>query len=104
MHPTCSTREVSRGRLYGDFPPLVITCTDRENGGWFRNTAQTANFWGGFYQPLLDRVRTDQSAGIRPIFIDEYLRGHGVYGEVSVDSGARKTGWHDGPGFGAWKA
>ena len=102
MEPDWFIKEVVQRTRYCDYPPLVITCTDGENGGWFRNTAQTANFWGGFYQPLLDRVRTDQSAGIRPIFIDEYLRVHGVYGEVSVDSGAWNTGWHDGRGFGQW--
>ena len=29
------------------FAPLVTTCTDGDNGGWFRNTSSEGNFWGG---------------------------------------------------------
>lgn len=83
-----------------DFPPLVTTCTDGENGGWFRNTEH--NFWTAFYQPFLDRVRGGSSAGVQPTFISDYLNRHGVGGEVTVGPGAWNTGWHDGRGFIQW--
>jgi 4-alpha-glucanotransferase len=84
-----------------DFPPLVTTCTDGDNGGWFRNVSDKANFWGVFYQPLLEWVRRGETE-VRPIFIDEYLKQHGAYGEVRVNTGAWNTGWHHGGGFTQW--
>jgi 4-alpha-glucanotransferase len=92
--------EVTARTHHCDFPPLVTTCTDGENGGWFRDTAR--NFWTEFYGPLLDRVRRADSGGIRPTFISDYLRQHGPHGEVTVGPGAWNTGWHDGRGFVQW--
>src|ERR1043165_5525543 len=48
-----------------DFPPLVATCSDGENGGWFRNVSDKGNYWGVVYQPLLERVRRNETE-IRP--------------------------------------
>ena len=83
------------------FPPLVTTCSDGDNGGWFRNTAPEANFWGGFYQDMLLRVRSGNTP-VRPIFIDEYLNQYGAHGVVHVNTGAWNTGWHDGHDFLQW--
>lgn len=83
------------------FTPLVTTCTDGDNGGWFRNTTHEANFWGAFYQPLLDRVRMGKTP-VRPTFIGEYLDRHGAHGRVHVHTGAWNTGWHHGKGFIQW--
>ncbi|MGP6158762.1 MAG: glycoside hydrolase family 57 [Vulcanimicrobiaceae bacterium] len=94
--------EVCARTRFCDFTPLVTTATDGDNGGWFRNTSTSANFWGGFYRDLLERVRSNQSAGIRPTFIDEYLDTHGAYGEVRVRPGAWNTGWHHGTDFVQW--
>jgi alpha-amylase/alpha-mannosidase (GH57 family) len=95
-------REV-RDRTQGcDFTPLVTTCTDGDNGGWFRNTTHGSNFWSGFYTELLDRHRRGDSAGIRPVFIHDYLATHPPVGEVRVRKGAWNTGWHDGIGFTQW--
>jgi 4-alpha-glucanotransferase len=102
MEPQWFIDEVVQRTRYCDYAPIVTTCTDGDNGGWFRNTSHAGNFWGGFYQPLLDRVRTNQGAGIYPVFIDDYLRRYGVYGEVSVGPGAWNTGWHSGSGFVQW--
>src|SRR5690606_27273883 len=38
-------REVSCRTRFCDFPALVTTATDGDNGGWFRNTTPGANFW-----------------------------------------------------------
>ena len=94
--------EVAQRTRYCHFPPLVATCTDGDNGGWFRNTSPQANFWHVFYRNLLQRVRDNQSEGIRPCFIDDYLDRHGACGEVKVRPGAWNTGWHDGSGFTQW--
>ena len=94
--------EVSQRTKHCGFPPLVTTCTDGENGGWFRNTSPQANFWPVFYRNLMKRVRDDESGGIRPCFIDDYLDRHGAHGEVTVRPGAWNTGWHHGAGFTQW--
>ncbi len=102
MEPGWFIHEVSQRTRHCHFPPLVTTCTDGENGGWFRNTSPEANFWPVFYQDLLQRARDNRSDGIRPCFIDDYLDRHGSHGEVTVRPGAWNTGWHDGSGFTQW--
>ena len=94
--------EVTQRTRHCAFPPLVTTCTDGDNGGWFRNTSPQANFWHAFYQDLLQRARDNRSGGIRPCFIEDYLDRHGAHGEVTVRPGAWNTGWHDGTGFTQW--
>lgn len=94
--------EVRERTKWCDFTPLVTTCTDGENGGWFRNTSQLGNFWGVFYHEYLEGVKHNTHP-IRPTFIDEYLDQHGVLGEVRVREGAWNTGWHDGVDFTQWK-
>lgn len=95
-------REVRARTRHCDYTPLVTTCTDGDNGGWFRNTTAGANFWTAFYQPLLDRVRDGSAGGIRPVFIRDHLAAQRVWGEVRVRPGAWNTGWHDGSGFTQW--
>ena len=93
--------EVHERTKFCDFPPLVTTCTDGDNGGWFRNVTPKGNFWGVFYQPLLDWVRRGETE-VRPTFIDDYLNQHGAHGEVRIREGAWNTGWHNGLGFTQW--
>jgi hypothetical protein len=95
-------REVGERTKFCDFPPLVTTCTDGDNGGWFRNTSPHGNFWSVFHHELLEHVRRRRSGGIRPTFIHDYLDRHGVHGEVTVRPGAWNTGWHHGTGFIQW--
>lgn len=93
--------EANERTKWCDFPPLITTCTDGDNGGWFRNTNPRGNFWHVFYQTLLDRVRTNET-NIRPTFIDDYLDRFGPAGRVHVRTGAWNTGWHHGEGFLQW--
>lgn len=91
--------EVNERTKFCDFPPLITTCSDGDNGGWFRNIS--GNFWGSFYQPLLERIRRGETR-LRPCFIEDYLSQHGVGGEVRVRTGAWNTGWHHGVDFVQW--
>lgn len=93
--------EVAERTRWCDFAPLVTTCTDGENGGWFRNVTEGANFWSAFYLPLLDRVAAGE-ADVRPTFVSDYLDEHGTHGEVRVRTGAWNTGWHHGRDFTQW--
>lgn len=101
MDPGWFINEVAERTRNCGFPALITTGTDGENGGWFRNSHWSSNFWGGFYQPLMDRVR-EGSAGLSPIFIQDYLDRYGAVGEVMVHAGAWNTGDHDGMGFTQW--
>jgi len=94
-------KEVEERTKWCDFPPLVMTCTDGENGGWFRNTTEGANFWSAFYIPMLEHFRSGEGK-IAPTFISNYLSVHGVHGEVKVRTGAWNTGWHHGREFTQW--
>lgn len=84
-----------------DFSPLVTTCTDGDNGGWFRNPTEGSNFWTGFYTQLLESARASQEA-VQPSYIHDYIKQHGVFGEVTVNTGAWNTGWHNGIDFIQW--
>jgi 4-alpha-glucanotransferase len=94
-------REVNERTKWCDFQPLVTTCTDGDNGGWFRNTSGKGNFWEYFYKDYLGRVRSNEST-IQPTFITDYLDKYGAHGQVRVCKGAWNTGWHDGTGFTQW--
>lgn len=93
--------EVKERTKWCGFEPLVCTATDGENGGWFRNINWAANFWGSFYQPLLEQARKRES-GVYPTFIDDYLDRYGAHGHVIVRTGAWNTGFHHGIGFVQW--
>jgi hypothetical protein len=85
-----------------EFPPLVTTATSVENGGWFRNVDEKVNFWGHFYRPALDAVRSGISL-MRPTFINDYLDRFGAYGRVQVERGAWNTEQHHGWDFTQWQ-
>jgi hypothetical protein len=94
-------REAHERTKHCDFAPLMTTCSDGENGGWFRNVSGKGNYWGVCYAPLLERVRQGETE-IRPVFIEDYLEQHGAHGEVRVRTGAWNTGSHHGLGFLQW--
>jgi alpha-amylase/alpha-mannosidase (GH57 family) len=85
-----------------DFPPLVATVSDGDNGGWFRNVNPKANFWNYFYQEAMDEVRAGRSP-MRPIFIADYLDRYGAKGRVRVRRGAWNTDAHHGWDFHQWQ-
>ena len=85
-----------------DFPPLVVTATDGDNGGWFRNVSPKANFWTYFYREALDAIRADQSV-MRPMLINDYLDRFGAAGRVTVRRGAWNTDTHHGWDFHQWQ-
>ena len=94
-------KEVNDRTAHCKFAPLVTTCTDGENGGWFRNTSSKGNFWEHFYREYMNRVRALE-CNVRPIFITDYLNRYGVHGQVTVNRGAWNTGSHSGTGFVQW--
>jgi 4-alpha-glucanotransferase len=102
MEASWFIEEVRARTQHCDFPPLVTTATDGDNGGWFRNPTDGSNFWSSFYSDLAEHVRADQAGGIRPAFISDYLDRRGAHGWVTIDPGAWNTGEHHGAGFVQW--
>lgn len=93
--------ELQERTKWCDFPPLVVTATDGDNGGWFRNVNPQANFWSYFYRTMLDEIRAGHSV-VRPTFIDHYLDRFGTSGKVTVRRGAWNTDEHHGWDFHQW--
>lgn len=84
-----------------DFPALVTTWTDGENGGWFRTVHTESGFWGFFYRAILDRFR-EGTLGFTPVHISEYLARYPPCEEVEIHLGCWNTGHHWGGDFAQW--
>lgn len=82
-------------------PCLVTTWTDGENGGWFRQTHEEAGFWGHFFAPYMERVRSGQMP-IRPVSISEFTAENPPTGVVEVQTGAWNVGTTSGYDFSQW--
>jgi 4-alpha-glucanotransferase len=101
LDPGWFQHEVQQRTKFCDFPVLVTTWTDGENGGWFRTSQIESGFWGFFYRPLLDRYRAG-TLGFTPIHLSEFLQQHPPTEEVEVHRGAWNTEHHWGGDFTQW--
>jgi len=101
MDPGWFAYEVGERTRWCDFPPLVTTCTDGDNGGWFRNTSWKGNFWGHFFRPLMDWYR-EGSLAITPVKIIDYIYQNPPADYVTIKSGSWNTGRHHGHDFKQW--
>ena len=80
---------------------LVTTWTDGENGGWFRQVDEGAGFWGYFFAPFMERVRSGQTP-IRPTTIAEFVAQHPPASTADVQTGAWNVGSTSGYDFSQW--
>jgi hypothetical protein len=94
--------ELQERTKWCDFPPLVTTATDGDNGGWFRNVTEKSNFWTWFYHEAMEEIRAGHSS-MRPTFITDYLDRFGAHGQVTVRRGAWNTDEHHGWDFHQWQ-
>ncbi|MDA8387634.1 MAG: hypothetical protein M0Z58_03080 [Nitrospiraceae bacterium] len=101
LDPGWFQHEVYERTKHCDFPALVTTWTDGENGGWFRTVHVESGFWGYFYRTLLDRFRAG-TLGFIPIHISRYLEMFPPAEEVDIHPGAWNTGHHWGGDFSQW--
>lgn len=83
-----------------DAPRLVCTWSDGENGGWFRRLDETSGFWGHFFAPFMEDVRS--GGPIRPIKISDYLKEHPPTGRAHVRTGAWNVASTSGMDFSQW--
>jgi alpha-amylase/alpha-mannosidase (GH57 family) len=101
VDPGWFDNEIRERTKFCDFPALVTTWTDGENGGWFRTSRIESGFWGHFYRPILERARK-RELSFQPIHISDYLRRFPPTEEVEVHRGAWNTDHHWGGDFTQW--
>jgi alpha-amylase/alpha-mannosidase (GH57 family) len=82
-------------------PRLVTTWSDGENGGWFRQMAEGSGFFGHFFAPFMNGVRTGESP-IQPVLISEFVSRHRPEAEADVQTGAWNVGNTSGYDFSQW--
>lgn len=101
MDPGWFEYELAQRTRHCDFPALVTTWTDGENGGWYRMPEVEHGFWGVFFHPILARHRAGELA-FTPIHISQYLDRFEPREEVDIHPGAWNTGDHWGGDFTQW--
>ncbi len=101
IEPGWFENEIVQRTKWCDFPPLVTTWTDGDNGGWFRTSDLGGGFWGFFYHPTLQKLREGRLA-YQPVHIPAYLDRYPPTEEVEVHRGAWNTGHHWGGDFMQW--
>jgi len=82
-------------------PRLVTTWSDGENGGWFRQTHEPSGFFGWFYAPYMEAVRSGNSPVV-PVSLSRYLERHQPTEPVTVRTGAWNVGATSGLDFTQW--
>ncbi|MBI3015627.1 MAG: polysaccharide deacetylase family protein [Candidatus Tectomicrobia bacterium] len=93
--------EVRRKTAAAHGPCLVTTWSDGENGGWFRQMDEGAGFWGHFFSPYMERVRSGQMP-IRPTTLSEFVADNPPLSKVDVQTGAWNVGTTSGYDFSQW--
>lgn len=101
LDPSWFEGEVRQKTARARKPCLVTTWTDGENGGWFRQTHEEAGFWGHFFAPYMERVRSGQMP-IRPISISEFVAENPPTSMVEIQTGAWNVGTTSGYDFSQW--
>jgi len=82
-------------------PGLMTTWSDGENGGWFRNMDEGASFFGYFFAPFMEMVRSG-STPIRPVLMSRFIERHKPAGEAHVQTGAWNVADTSGYDFAQW--
>jgi alpha-amylase/alpha-mannosidase (GH57 family) len=103
MDPTWFTNEVMnkvRESPAPEEPRLVCTWSDGENGGWFRRLDEGSGFWGHFFAPFMEQVRS--GGRIRPVRISEYLKKYPPRDRAFVQTGAWNVASTSGVDFSQW--
>lgn len=84
-----------------DQPPLVVTWSDGENGGWFRQLDENSGFWGYFYGPLTGLAQKKE-AEFQFIKISDYIKKFPPKEYAVVQTGAWNVGSTSGYDFAQW--
>ena len=94
--------EVRARTQHCDFPPLVTTATDGDNGGWFRNTTQARTSGAASTASSSSGCAPGSRAASGPAFISDYLDRYGAHGWVTVDPARGTRASTTATGFVQW--
>jgi hypothetical protein len=77
-----------------DAPYLLTSCSDVENGEWFRREDEEEGFFGHFFSPYMEFCETGEFP-IRPENLTQYIRRHPVKQAVSLrnDITSNRSTW-----------
>ena len=81
--------------------PLLTSWSDGENGGWFRQIDEASGFFGYFFAPLMEKIRSKE-ARIKPVTISEFIKKYPPKEEATVKTGAWNVGSTSGYDFSQW--
>jgi alpha-amylase/alpha-mannosidase (GH57 family) len=81
---------------------LVTTWSDGENGGWFRQMHEESGFWGYFFAPYMEKVKSG-AMKMRPTTISEFLKENLPEDYVHVQTGAWNVANTSGYDFSQWQ-
>jgi peptidoglycan/xylan/chitin deacetylase (PgdA/CDA1 family) len=101
LDPVWFLNEVRNKLGQREGPALVTMWSDGENGGWFRQMHEEAGFFGHYFAPYMDRVRSGESF-VRPVLISEYLKEHPATERASARTGAWNVASTSGYDFSQW--
>ncbi len=104
MNQEWFAREVTnkvRQSPHPEEPRLVTTWSTGENGGWFRQMHEDSGFFGHFFKPYMEGVKSDKIQ-IQPVLLSEYLREHPPTQEARVPMGAQNVDSTSGVDFNRW--
>ncbi|ACD83383.1 glycoside hydrolase family 57 [Candidatus Methylacidiphilum infernorum] len=100
MDPAWFTAEIKNKTKSAPPPKLITTWTDGENGGWFRNLSDGANFWGYFFAPYMEKIRLGEE--IEPVLLSQFIAEYPPVEKVEVRTGAWNVGSTSGYDFSQW--
>jgi alpha-amylase/alpha-mannosidase (GH57 family) len=80
---------------------LVTTWSDGENGGWFRQMHEPSGFWGYYFAPYMDLVRSGQMP-VKPTLLSDFILAHPPKVYAKVQTGAWNVGSTSGYDFSQW--
>ncbi|MBF0483154.1 MAG: glycoside hydrolase family 57 [Candidatus Omnitrophica bacterium] len=80
---------------------LLVTWSDGENGGWFRQIDENAGFFGYFWEPLVQKVLLKET-DITLVKLGEYIKKNPPKDCATVRTGAWNVGSTTGFDFGQW--
>lgn len=80
---------------------LVTTWSDGENGGWFRQAHEESGFFGHFFSPYMEHVRSADYS-VSPVGLGDYIKQHPPTTHAQVQTGAWNVGSTSGEDFAQW--
>lgn len=101
MDPSWFVSEVKSKTAGAPRPAVVTTWTDGENSAWLRQTQEEKGFWGSYFVPYMEKVRSGEIA-VEPVLPGEFLHRHPPRSEVEIEIAVWNLGTHGGFDLSRW--